>query len=263
MRPEGKTKSRAKLYNAIEGANQIVGAAGANAIGSIEFANIPLVTETVTIGDYVFGFKVGAAEAAGTSAGTAADPHLCSVDTSLDAVGTSLAAQILLETATTGAWGYLYPVDSVGVDWTTDTLTLNFWPGVGGNAVTLAGSAGDETIVQPVTASLGNQAPTLRSDYSVNILDTTGLTNTKEYYHMIDGTVEGQICKVALKDVTGGATPAIIGKMSDTSGADDVEALFTTAEPGMYASFMWIDGEWHLHEEGFGTALTIIDAAGA
>ena len=80
---------------------------------------------------------------------------------------------------------------------------------------------------------------------------------------MVDGQSEGQICKVAIKDATGGATPAIIGKMSDTSGSDDVEALFTTAEPGMYASFMWIDSEWHLQEEGFGTALVIIDASGS
>ena len=259
MRPEQKTKSRSKLYNAIEGAKTITGVAGTSAVGTIEFANIPLVTETVTIGGTVFGFKVGAAEAAGTSAGTAADPHLCSVDTSLDAVGTSLAAQILLETATTGAWGYLHPVDATGVDWTTDTLTLTFWPGTFGNAVTLAGSATDETIVQPVTASLGVDAPSLLSDYSVNLIDAASHANNKEYYHMVDGQTEGQVCKVAIKVATGDATPTIIGKLSDTN-TSSVEALFATAEPGMYASFMWIDGEWHLQEEGFGTALTF-DAA--
>ena len=194
MRPEQKSKSRVKLWNQIDGVKEITGAGGELAVGSIEFANIPLVTETVTIGTTVFGFKVGAAEAAGTSAGTAADPHLCSVDSSLDAVGTSLAAQILKETATTGAWGYLYPDDSIGCVWLTDTLTLTFWPGTAGNAVTLAGSATDETIVQPVTASLGTQAPTLSSDYSVNLIDATSHANNKEYYHMIDGTVEGQVC---------------------------------------------------------------------
>ena len=225
MRPEQKTKSRTKLYNAIEGAKVITGAAGTSAVGSIEFANIPLVTETVTIGGVVFGFKVGAAEAAGTSAGTAADPHLCSVDTSLDAVGTSLAAQILKETATTGAWGYLHPIDATGCDWTTDTLTLTFWPGTWANyaagppatGILLEGSATDEVFVQPGASTAGVDAPSLLSDYSVNLIDAALHTNNKEYYHMVDGQTEGQVCKVAIKVATGDATPTIIGKLADAT----------------------------------------------
>ena len=245
MRPEGKTKSRAKLYNAIEGAKVITAPAGANAIGSIEFANIPLVTETVTIGDYVFGFKVGAAEAAGTSAGTAADPHLCSVDTSLDAVGTSLAAQILKETATTGAWGYLYPVDSVGCDWTTNTLTLTFWPGTAGNAVTLAGSAGDETIVQPVTASLGVAAPVISSDLALNILDTTGSASNQEYYVLADGDYTGQTCNIMVKTFASGDTPTVLGHFEEI-GVAMVEMEFITAEPGVKVELTWTGSVWEL-----------------
>ena len=93
-----KTKSRSKLYNAINGAKEITGAGGELAVGSIEFANIPVAGETVTIGGYVFEAQAAASEAAGTSACTAADPHLFQAITNTATAGASLAAQILKET---------------------------------------------------------------------------------------------------------------------------------------------------------------------
>lgn len=245
MRPEQKTKSRSKLYDMVSGAKVMTGAAGLSAVGSIQFADIPLVTETVTIGGYVFGFKVGAAEAAGTSAGTAADPHLCSVDTSLDAVGTSLAAQVLAETLTTGKWGYLYPDDSVGCAWSTDTLTLTFYPGTAGNNITLAGSATDETIVQPVTASLGVAAPSIAFDKGWNIIDTTGYSTTnKQFYSLADGSV-GDTVKVLINTLETSDTPTILGHFSEL-GTAMVECLFTTAEPGGTAEFVFDGTNWVL-----------------
>ena len=246
MRPEQKTKSRSKLYNAISGAKVITGVAGTSAVGTIEFANIPLVTETVTIGGIVFGFKVGAAEAAGTSAGTAADPHLCSVDTSLDAVGTSLAAQIPAETTTTGKWEYLYPDDSVGCVWSTDTLTLTFWPGAWANSVTLAGSATDETIVQPVTASLGrNTVANLSGDAAYNIIDSTGGTQNKEYYPLPDGHSIGESTIVVINGMESGDTPTLVGNFSE-NGVAMVECEFITAELGASATFMWDGSYWEM-----------------
>lgn len=245
MRPELKTKSRTKLYNAIEGVKEITGAAGRLAVGSIQFANIPAAGETVTIGGYVFEAQAGASEAAGTSAGTAADPHLFQSATDLATAGASLAAQVLAETATTGAWGYLYPDDSVGCVFSTDTLTLTFWPGAWANSVTLAGSAGDETIVQPVTASLGRNAPTISTAVNLNILDTTGSTQNQEYYVLDDGNFVGETAQVMVKTFAASDTPTIIGHFEEI-GVAMVECEFVTAEPGVKVEFVWTGAAWEL-----------------
>lgn len=260
MRPEQKTKSRTKLYNAIAGAKQITGPGGRSAVGSIQFANIPTAGETVTIGGYWFEAQAGASEAAGTSTGTEADPHLYQAITDLATAGASLAAQVIAETETTGAWGYLYPDESVGCDFTTDTLTLTFWPGVNGNSVTLAGSAGDETIVQPVTASLGRSAPSLSASHNINLIDTTGSTQDKEYYVLPDGKTPGEEVTVMVTSNVTDDTPTIVGKLSD-GGTANVEALFTTAEPGMSAGFVWTGSAWELKYEGNGSALTFTPAS--
>lgn len=240
-----KNKSRAKLWDALGGAKGITGAAGELAVGSIQFANIPVAGETVTIGGYVFKAQAGASEAAGTSAGTAADPHLFQAITDTATAGASLAAQILAETATTGAWGYLYPDDSVGCDFTTDTLTLTFWPGTWGNVVTLAGSAGDETIVQPVTASLGVDAPFLDPDVKVNVIDTTGSASNQEYYTLADGDNVGDTVSILVKTFAADDTPTILGHLRE-DGVAMVEAEFVTAEPGVYVDFMWDGDNWSL-----------------
>ncbi len=234
-----KSKSRTTLYNLIDGVHKVSTVGGASAIGDILFANIPLVTETVTIGDYWFGFKTGAAEAAGTSAGTEADPHLCSVDTSLDAVGTSLAAQILAETATTGAPGYLHPVDATGVDFTTATLTLTFYPGTAGNAITLAGSAGDETFTQPVTASLGVEAPAVSLQHKSTDIDTSASAQNVEYYTLADGSV-GQEVTIVVSAIGASDTPRILGNFFDTAARVYVEAQAA----GEFARYIFTGTYW-------------------
>lgn len=245
MRPEQKTKSRTKLWNKLAGAKVMTGAAGLSAVGSIQFANIPVAGETATIGGYVFEASDSASEAAGTSAGTAADPHLYQAATNLDTAGASLAAQVLAETATTGRWGYLYPDDSVGAAWSTDTLTLTFYPGAGGNAITLAGSVGDETIVQPVTASLGVDAPSIAFDKGWNIIDTTGYSTTnKQFYSLADGAV-GDSCKMLINTLTTSDTPTVLGHFSEL-GTDMVECEFTTNEPGGTAEFVFDGSNWVL-----------------
>ena len=260
MRPEQKTKSRTKLYNAIEGGKTITGAAGISAVGSIQLANIPVAGETVTIGGHVFEAQAAASEAAGTSAGTAADPHLYQAITTLDTAGASLAAQVLAETATTGAWGYLYPDDSVGCDWTTDTLTLTFWPGTWANSVTLAGSAGDETIVQPVTASLGVQAPSINPDVNLNIIDCTGGSSNKEFYTLADGTSIGQECKIMVKTFESGDTPTILGHFNEY-GTAMVEMEFVTAEPGTTVDLVWTGTTWDLANFSSGSTVPDFTAA--
>ena len=261
MRPEQKTKSRTKLYQALEGAKEIVGAAGELAVGSIQFANIPTAGEQVVIGGYYFEAQAGASEAAGTSAGTATDPHLFQAITDLATAGASLAAQVLAETATTGKWGYLYPDDSIGCDFTTDTLTLTFWPGTWANGVTLAGSAGDETIVQPVTASLGVNAPTIDPDVKVNIIDTTGSASNQEYYTLADGKVIGQECKIMVKTFATGDTPTVLGHFEEL-GVPMVEMEFVTAEPGVTVDLIWTGAAWELaNHSAFATVPNFTAAA--
>jgi hypothetical protein len=263
MRPEQKSKSRQKLWNSIEGAKVITGVAGYPANWTIVFPNLAAVGDTVTIGPYVWEFVAeGGEDTALDSVGTAADPHLISIGTATpDATkaAANLATSLIAETLTSGAWGFLHPVNATGVDATTGTVTINFWPGTFANAatyITVTATGTDPTVAN---VSDGTQAKSLLSDYSVNLIDAALHANDKEYYHMVDGQTEGQICKVAVKVATGDATPTIIGKLVDTATAS-VEALFATAEPGMYASFMWVAGAWYLQEEGFGTALTF-DAA--
>lgn len=259
MNNSQKTKSRAKLYNAISGAVERTGAGGRLALGSIQFANIPVATETVTIGGYVFEAQAGASEAPGTSAGTAADPHLFQAITDLATAGASLAAQVLAETETTGKWGYLYPDDSEGCDFTTDTLTLQFWPGTWANDVTLAGSAGDETLVQPVTASLGRNAPSVSIEHKSTLIDSTGGTQNKEYWTLEDGINAGDTVTVMVKTTDTGDTPTLVGHLSD-AGTANVEALFAN-ENGMSADFIWTGTVWELKVEGNGTALAFTPSA--
>ena len=251
MRPTQKTKSRQKLYDAINGMQEITGAGGRLAVGSIQFADIPTAGETVTIGGHWFEAQAGASEAAGTSAGTEADPHLFQSITSLATAGASLAAQVLAETATTGAWGYLYPDDSVGCDFTTDTLTLTFWPGAWANSITLAGSAGDETIVQPVTASLGrNPTANVTAEVATNVIDTTGSTQTKEYYPISDGSFIGEKTSVFIKTAETNDTPTVVGHLAEGE-TPFVEALFTDAAGGKYLELLWDGTNWqNINENG-------------
>jgi len=260
MKTINKNKSRARLYNLINGTEEFIGAAGRLAVGSILFTDIPLAGETVTIGGYVFEAQAAASEAAGTSAGTVADPHLFQSITNLATAGASLAAQILAETTTTGAWGYLYPDDSVGCDFTTATLTLTFWPGTGGNAVTLAGSGDITTLVQPVTASLGRAAKVVTGNYKYSQIDTTGSTQNKEYYVIDDGQSVGDTVLVVIKSAGGSDTPALVGRLSD-AGTAEVEALFTTGEVGMSVEFRWDGAVWELLREGQGTAIAFTPSA--
>lgn len=234
-----KSKSRVKLYNMLSGLQEATGPAGRLAEGSIQFANQPIAGETVTIGGYVFQFQAGATEAPGTSAGTAADPHLVQTITDLATAGAELASAILAETATTGKWGYLYPDDSVGCVFSTDTLTLKFWPGSWGNAVTLAGNAGDETIVQPVTASLGRNPYVYDFSKKAMVIDTTGSTQDKEYYVINDGEYVGQEATILVKTLAASDTPSVVGHFYSSSG---VEATFDTVN--MWVKWVWNGASW-------------------
>jgi|GEM_PF-2918397 len=242
-----RTKSRAKLYNALSGVKEITGAGGELAVGSIDFGAVAIPTDTVTIGDYVFEFTLAASEAAGTSAGTAADPHLVAHGANVQASSDNLAAQILAETATTGAWGYLYPDDSVGcVADGTDKVTLTFWPGAWANDVTIVdGCDTAGVVVQPVTASLGVDAPIIDFNVKRNILDTTGSASNQEYYVLDDGEVVGDTATITVKTFASGDTPTVLGHFEEI-GTPMVEMEMVTAEPGVTVELLWTGAAWEL-----------------
>ena len=243
-----RTKSRAKLYNALSGVKEITGAGGVLAVGSIDFGAVAIPTDTVTIGDYVFEFTLAASEAVGTSAGTAADPHLVAHGANVQATSDNLAAKILEETATTGAWGYLYPDDSVGcVADGTDKVTLTFWPGAWANDVTIVdGCDTAGVVVQPVTASLGVDAPIIDFNVKRNILDTTGsAASAKEYYVLDDGEVTGDTATITVKTFADSETPTVLGHF-ENGGAARVEMEMVTDEPGVTVELLWTGAVWEL-----------------
>ena len=246
MRAEGRTKSRSKLYNMIAGAKEIVGASGVSANWTVQFANLAAVGDTVTIGGYVFAFVAdGAEDTALDSAGTAADPHTISIGGTPTATtaAAALAVSILAETATTGKWGFVHPDDSVGVDATTDTLTLNFWPGTQANAATYITTSATGTDATITNVSDGTQAKTLSFAHNYNIIDTTGSGTNKEYYHLPDGEVVGDTCEVIIKTFASGDTPTIIGHLT-YDGTAYVEALMATAQVGKTVEYMWNGATW-------------------
>jgi hypothetical protein len=263
MRPEQKTKSRTKLYNAISGVKELTGAAGVMATWTIAFAELAAVGDTVTIGTTVFKYVAdGSEDSAGESAGTAADPHLISIGgtPSATTAAASLVAQALAETATTGAWGYLYPDDSVGCSNSSGTVTLKFWPGTNPNAagyISVSQSGTDATVTKTVS---GRAAKIVSPEYSYNFIDTTGSTQTKELYVVPDGDNVGDTVNILIKKADSTDTPTIVGHLLDGATAN-VEALFAAGEDGMTANFMWTGAGWLLVNEGIGTALTFTPAA--
>ena len=139
MRPEQKSKSRAKLWDAIDGAKELTGAGGVSANWTILFPNLAAATDTLVIGGFYFQFVAdGSEDTAGDSAGTSADPHLITIGGTPTATtaAANLVTSLLAETATTGKWGFLHPVNATGASSSTGTVTINFYPGTQANAAT-------------------------------------------------------------------------------------------------------------------------------
>jgi hypothetical protein len=255
MRPEQKTKSRQKLYARMEGTKEIAVAAGISAVGSVDFAAKATTGDTIVVNGTVFEFQAGASEAAGTSAGTVADPHLITLGADLAATCASFAVALLAEdgtgtfAGTTGVWGVIYPDDSVGVvDDTTSKTTITFWPGTWANSLTMfdvTGLTAAPTVVQPGTAALGVNSPSISKDVNVNVIDASNHTNNQEYYVLADGDYVGQEVKVIVSDATGGATPTILGHLGE-AGVAMVECEFITAEPGQQVTFSWTGSVWEM-----------------
>jgi len=247
MKTIHKNKSRTRLWDALMGSRVLTGLGGRLAVGSIDFGAVAIPTDTVTIGNFVFEFTLAASEAAGTSAGTAAAPHLVAHGANVQATSDNLAAQILAETATTGAWGYLYPDDSVGcVADGTDKVTLTFWPGTWANAVTLVdGCDTAGVLVQPVTASLGRIAPQISVDHAYTLIDSTGGTQNKEYWLLEDGSDVGDTVTVVINGMETNDVPTVVGHLSE-NGVAMVEVEFITAELGASAKLMWDGAAWEM-----------------
>lgn len=236
-----KNKSRTRLYDKISGVNSLVGAAGQGAVGSIQLANIPVAGEKVELNGTYFQFQAAASEAAGTSAGTSADPHLVTYGANVAAAVSALATQMLAETATTGAWGFFYPDDSVGcASDGVDTVDFVFWPGTEANSYTLTGTAGDETIVTPAG---GVVAKYISADHKYNFIDTTGSAATKELYVLEDGDSLGDTVNVFIKTAETTDTPTVVGHLAEGETAM-VEALFTDAAGGKSLELLWDGTNW-------------------
>lgn len=248
MRPEQKTKSRSKLYNAISGAKELKGAAGKCATASAVFADNPDPNEVFTV-------AYGGVTTTFTFVASASTENQVTIGAGLTNTIDNLKAKMLAHSRT-GAWGFLHPVDSTAiVNSGGTTLVVTLWPGVWGNSVVLSGTAAAFTD-EPFTATGGIDPLLISPDYSVNVIDTTGSTNAVEYYSLRDGHYDGEFVKIAIKkNLAAGNTATIIGKLSEV-GASKVTAAFADDEPGMDVEFMWLDSEWHLQREGRGTALS-------
>lgn len=249
MRPEQKTKSRAKLYDAISGTKEMVGTAGLSSTWTIAFAELAANGDTVTVGDYVFQFVTdGGEDTPGDSAGTAADPHLITIGGTPTATtaAASLVAALLAEdgtgtnAATTGAWGYLHPDDSIGASNSTGTVTVNFWPGTVPNAagyISVSQTGTDATVTNTQT---GVTAPSISKDVNMNVIDTTGFgTDNVQYYDLKDGDYVGQQVGVLVETVTTSDVPTILGHFVTLSG---VTASMNAS--GDMAEFTWNGSAW-------------------
>jgi hypothetical protein len=256
MRPEQKTKSRTKLYQALEGAKELTGAAGTGAQWTILFNAVAAVADTITIGNYVFEFVADGSEDY-TKAGTAADPVLVSIGgtPSTTEAATNLVAA-LHGFAGTSAFGYLHPIDATGASSSTATVTINFFPGTFANAATYI-TTNDTTTPPTITnVSDGTACPRISPDVNNNIIDTTGYDATnQQYYYLEDGQL-GQTAKVSIKTLTTGDTPTILGNLSE-AGVAMVECEFITAEPGQVVTFDWTGSVWEMST--YNTLLTVPD----
>ena len=241
MRPEQKTKSRSKLYGLINGNKELTGAAMQTSTWTI-LLNTAAATDTLVIGGHYFQFVLEAnKDTAGDSIGTSADPHLVTngATPNTTEAAAALAAAVLAETETTGAWGVVHPVNATGASSSTATVTIVSFPGVGSADTwipdaTFVGT--DPTVTRTVT---GNAlVKSLSTEQKWNILDTTGYsTVNKQYYTLPDGGYIGEECNVLVKTITTSDTPTILGSLTD-AGTDQVEALFAAAEDSN-ASFVW------------------------
>lgn len=252
MRPEQKTKSRTKLYQALEGAKELTGAAGQSAIAAAVFADNPTEGEVFTFFDgtntTTFTFWDS-----GNEPGTDATVEV-TIGAGLTNTIDNLIADILANT-TTGAWGVLHPIDATAlVNTGGTTLTVTLFPGSKGNSVVLSGTAAALT-GEPFAATGGVAAPVISPDVNANIIDTTGSAANKEYYVLKDGSI-GQEVKVLVKTFAASDTPTIVGKLKE-DGVAMVEAEFVTAEPGAYVTFMWDGSYWSL--TGFSALCTVPD----
>lgn len=236
-----KSKSRSKLYNLIEGVNNISGAAGQSDTATITFTGVPTAGDQVVINGYYFEFQAGASEAAGTSAGTEADPHLVQGITDVTTVAAELVTQILAETATTGAWGVLHPVDATGASSSAGVVTLTFFPGSQTN--TLSDPVDDSSYIAVTTPSGGVATKPISLEYKVNTLDTSDSATNAEYYIMPDGSFDGQEVTVAIKALGASDTPRLLGQFNN-AGTSAVYAQMSAASD--LAKYIWLNSEWHV-----------------
>lgn len=263
MRNSQKTKSRSKLYNAIGGVKELTGASGVMGTWTILFPNLAAVGDTIKVGPYYWEYVAdGGEDAALDSAGTAADPHLISIGGTPTATtaAANLVTSLLAETDTSGAWGFLYPDDSVGASNSAGTVTIRFWPGTAPNATgyvaTVSSVGTDPTVTKTVT---GVAAKVVSPDYYYNFINTTGSAQTKELYVIPDGS-KGDIVRVMTTVSADSDTPTLLGHLLDGATAN-VEALFAAGQDGMTVEFVWTGSGWLLTREGIGTALVFTAAA--
>lgn len=256
-----KSKSRSKLWDAISGTKEFVGTAGLNATWTVLFNEAATNGDVYVIGGYYFQFVTdGGEDTPGDSEGTSADPHLITIGGTPTATtaAASLVAALVLETTTTGAWGFLHPVNATGASSSTGTATINFYPGTQANSATYITATVDGAAPTITKTQTGTSLPILSIVHGSNVIDTTGYdTVNAQYYDLPDGKA-GDECKVVIKTITASDTPRILGHLLDASTAN-VYAQFGAA--GGIAKFIWNGTKWAIVDEIPAGAITFVAAS--
>lgn len=252
MKTIHKNKSRTRLWDAIAGVNEITGVAGEPATAAVVLADNPTADEVMTI---------TAADGTVTTftfvASSAAEDQITIGGTLTATVDNAIT--ILLAHSVTGAWGYLYPDDTVGlVNTAGTTITITFYPGTWANSLSISGTAVAFT-GEPFVPTGGLALPALSTEAKWNTVDTTGNAGPKVFYALENGDYVGEECNVLFKLTEASDTPTIIGNLKSI-GTAYVEALVAAGEDGKAASFVWDGSHWVNTNDNLGTALAFTAA---
>jgi len=228
-----KNKSRTRLWDAMSGVNAITGVAGEPTISTIVFTDNPAEGETIV-------FTSGGVSTTFTFTATVTlEGHVLNttnLTTTLDALIVAMLAH-----SVTGAWGYLYPDDSVALVNTGGTdLDITYWPGTWANSIVLTDTC---DITGTPTFTGGLDVPELSTASKWNTIDTTGNAGPKIFYHLDDGIEVGDECNVLIKTAEASDTPTIIGHLVEGETAM-VECLFPDAAGGLAVSLIWDGTNW-------------------
>lgn len=232
MRKEQKNKSRAKLYNLIQGVNS-VGTGGQGATSSVTFTDNPTAAETI-----IFGATNSFPAVTFTFVASASTENEVTIGAGLTNTIDNLITKMLAHSVT-GAWGYLHPIDATAAVNTGGTdLDVTYFPGTWANSIVISGTAETDSITQPAG---GTAVGAINLDYKTNAIDTTGSAADLEYYNLPDGEFVGQEQTIIVETLAASDTPTILGNYKSNTTAY-VQLQFDVAEE--FARLVWTGTYW-------------------